>query len=353
MKKGKRTIKRIKNKLYANRASAKMLAQVRYLTGYEDPEVDYNRTIQRFVPADRQADRKYMRKLKKDILFSEMYYGMDAIEYFRYRFEDLSDKARKTYVGRREVVRALMKLETPETRELFRDKYKTYKRFEKYYKRDIVKVGAEDKDIFLSFCEKHDTAMVKPYNSRQGWGVHKVELKTDEQREQVFREIVEEGCCVVEEVLNQGYEIAKYHPQSANTLRVITNVNGGDPEIILCTARFGTGDSVIDNGCVSAGVDLETGTIITPGREAQKSGRHLRHPDTGYPILGATVPYWDELVAFAKEIAMVVPEQRIVGWDLALSVDGWVIIEGNTRPGLQVLAGDGVGVRSILERITR
>ena len=50
---------------------------------------------------------------------------------------------------------------------------------------------------------------------------------------------------------------------------------------------------------------------------------------------------------------MVVPEQRIVGWDLALSVDGWVIIEGNTRPGLQVLAGDGVGVRSILERITR
>ena len=65
------------------------------------------------------------------------------------------------------------------------------------------------------------------------------------------------------------------------------------------------------------------------------------------------MPYWDELVAFAKEIAMVVPEQRIVGWDLALSVDGWVIIEGNTRPGLQVLAGDGVGVRSILERITR
>ena len=81
----------------------------------------------------------YMKKLKKDILFSEMYYGMDAIEYFRYRFEDLSDKARKTYVGRREVVRALMKLETPETRELFRDKYKTYKRFEKYYKRDTLR----------------------------------------------------------------------------------------------------------------------------------------------------------------------------------------------------------------------
>ena len=156
MKKGKRTIKRIKNKLYANKASAKVLAQVRYLTGYEDPEVDYNRTIQRFVSEDKRADRKYMKKLKKDILFSEMYYGMDAIEYFRYRFEDLSDKARKTYVGRREVVRALMKLETPEPRELFRDKYKTYKRFEKYYKRDIVKVGAEDKDIFLSFCEKRD-----------------------------------------------------------------------------------------------------------------------------------------------------------------------------------------------------
>ena len=352
MKKGK-LVKRIKRKMYSNKTAAKTLAQIRYLTGYENPEVDYNRTIQRFVSADKQADRRYMRKLKKDILFSEMYYGMDAIEFFRYRFEDLSDSARKTYVGKKEIVRKLIKLETPETRELFRDKYKTYKKFEKYYKRDVVKVGADDKEVFLEFCKKHDTAIVKPYASRQGVGVHKVELKTEEQREQVFREIVEEGCCVVEEVLNQGYEIAKYHPQSANTLRVITSNRGGEPEIILCTARFGTGDSVIDNGCVSAGVDLETGMIITPGREAQKSGRHLRHPDTGYQILGTTVPYWDDLVKFAKEIAMVVPEQRIVGWDLALSVDGWVIIEGNTRPGLQVLAGDGVGVRSILERITQ
>ena len=71
MKKGKRTIKRIKNKLYANKASAKVLAQVRYLTGYEDPEVDYNRTIQRFVSEDKRADRKYMKKLKKDSLITE------------------------------------------------------------------------------------------------------------------------------------------------------------------------------------------------------------------------------------------------------------------------------------------
>lgn len=32
----------------------------------------------------------------------------------------------------------------------------------------------------------------------------------------------------------------------------------------------------------------------------------------------------------AKELANVVPEQRYVGWDLAYTDAGWVMIEGNS-----------------------
>jgi hypothetical protein len=52
------------------------------------------------------------------------------------------------------------------------------------------------------------------------------------------------------------------------------------------------------------------------------------------------------------ELADMLKKQRIVGWDMAYSVDGWLMVEANTNPGLQILAGDGVGVRGMFERIT-
>lgn len=342
-----------KQKLYSKRSAAKVLANIKYLAGRKKSQAAMDRAIELFVPTERRNNEQYIKKLKKDMIFSRMYYGIDEKEYFRYRFEERSDSARKTYIGGKETAEALKKLETPKTFELFRDKYKAYETFQKYYKRDLIKIGPQDEEVFRRFCEKHTAAMVKPYNATQGRGVHKVVLETEEQRKSVFEEIVKQGECVVEELIQQAPELAKFHPASVNTVRVITCYRDGIAKVVMCTARFGTGESIIDNHCISAGVDVETGIIVTPAREAQKRGTHLVHPDTGYQIIGTVMPQWDELLVLMKELAQVVPEQRVVGWDMALSVDGWVIVEGNTRPALQILAGDGVGVRSILEDITR
>lgn len=343
----------IKRRIYTKKIPTKVLANIKYIANHGEYRTTIDRAIAQFVPSDRRNDQKYIKKLKKDIVFCHMYYGVDPKGYFRYRFEERSDAARKTYVGGRETVNALKKLETPETFELFRDKYKAYETFKKYYKRDVIKVGPHDEELFCRFCEKHSTVMIKPYNATQGRGVRKIILETEEQRKNVFEEIVQKGECVIEELIRQDPEQAKFHPDSVNTVRVITCYRDGISKVVMCTARFGTGDSIIDNHCISAGVDVETGIIVTPAREAQKCGLHLVHPDTGYQIIGRIMPQWNELLELMKELARIVPEQRVIGWDMALSVDGWVIVEGNTRPALQILAGDGVGVRSILEDITR
>lgn len=48
-------------------------------------------------------------------------------------------------------------------------------------------------------------------------------------------------------------------------------------------------------------------------------------------MVGFTIPRWEEVVAMAKELATIVDGNRYAGWDLALTDNGWVMIEGNAR----------------------
>ena len=86
----------------------------------------------------------------------------------------------------------------------------------------------------------------------------------------------------------------------------------------------------MDNVCsggLSAVVDTETGIVCSPGID--KLGyRRILHPDSGEQIVGFRIPRWDEAMALVKELAMKT-EDRYTGWDIALSKDGWVMVEGN------------------------
>ena len=57
------------------------------------------------------------------------------------------------------------------------------------------------------------------------------------------------------------------------------------------------------------------------------------HPDTGIRSEGYQLPMVQEAVDFAKKAALVVPQICHVGWDVAVTPDGPVLIEGNDYPG--------------------
>ena len=54
-----------------------------------------------------------------------------------------------------------------------------------------------------------------------------------------------------------------------------------------------------------------------------------RHPDSGVRFRDFLVPQWPMLREAAKHAAAAFPEFRTVGWDVALTPDGPVILEGN------------------------
>ena len=58
----------------------------------------------------------------------------------------------------------------------------------------------------------------------------------------------------------------------------------------------------------------------------------LEHPDTKVPLSGFKVPFWDELCELTKKLARMCPDCHIMGWDMALTDSGWVMVECNYGP---------------------
>lgn len=84
-----------------------------------------------------------------------------------------------------------------------------------------------------------------------------------------------------------------------------------------------------DRGGVMCPIDIKSGKIIAAADENGKM--YDVHPDSKIPIIGFQVPKWNEAMEMAIELARQIPSNRYAGWDLALTKNGWLMIEGNAR----------------------
>ena len=122
------------------------------------------------------------------------------------------------------------------------------------------------------------------------------------------------------------------------TARITTaQVPGHDPEVVESYVRMSTRDVPVDNfaqGGLAAPVNAATG-VLGPGirKELACAAQDYDvHPTTGHPITGFQVPQWPEAVALAKRAHEAIAEAPMVGWDIAITTDGVLLLEANTAP---------------------
>ncbi len=343
---------KIYNKIRKYRTLAKIYSEIKYLTLSEKKRLEIGKFIDEYIKDIKIEKGKDRNRLIKDVLFSRYYYQINAEEYFKYRFWKMSDMGRKEYVGDEEFSSRFKKIANPAIKEMLDNKYKCYEKFKAYYKREVIEVlTPADFEDYKKLFLRNKRIVIKPIRAYGGRGVKVIE--TDEQASlvDVFNELLESQGGIVEEPIIQSEKMGCFHPESVNTVRATTYTKNKATKIMLISIRMGTGNSVVDNGCLSAGVDIDTGLITSRGRLAHRNGLYLYHPDTHVQILGNKVPEFDKLKEFVLELAKIIPEQRIVGWDLALTDEGWILVEANASPAIQLLAGDGVGVRKEFEQM--
>jgi hypothetical protein len=139
-------------------------------------------------------------------------------------------------------------------------------------------------------------------------------------------------------------ELADLNNDALSTFRIVTCLDESDrPEVVAAVMRMAIGDNdCVDNfhsGGIAAAVDPASGKLGSAsdlGMNARR-GWADRHPDTGARIRGRLVPQWKEACGLAQRAHRAFDDRTIVGWDIAPTEDGPIIIEGNGSPDLDIV----------------
>lgn len=136
------------------------------------------------------------------------------------------------------------------------------------------------------------------------------------------------------------------HPELADialgalpTVRIVTILDeAGRPEVVSATFRCASDPRArVDNmkaGGLIVPVDLGDGRLGT-ACFGYGGYDHDVHPATGAPIAGRILPGWAMAIGLVNEAhAGAFADYVLVGWDVALTADGPMLIEGNGKPGV-------------------
>lgn len=148
-------------------------------------------------------------------------------------------------------------------------------------------------------------------------------------------------------------------PGGASTVRVMTlrgrDANVAIPFAVLRLARRGYPTDNISGGGILVSADAVTGVLgMGRFRVGKKWIATPQHPDTGRAFAGETFPEWGACLKLAEDAALSVPGLNLVGWDILLTPEGPMLLEGNhdAGPELQTLGGELLrpGVRPVFSQ---
>ncbi len=153
--------------------------------------------------------------------------------------------------------------------------------------------------------------------------------------------------------------LAKFSQGALCTMRIITyRIGNAQSRLFAAILRMPTGDAEIDNysaGGLSSPLD-SNGRLGPAWKKFGIEPVH-RHPDSGAAITGAMIPQWQDLVGLALRAHDAIVDNSFIGWDVALSPEGPLLVEANQSWSVEhwEIAHDGPIVDSefldIIQRI--
>lgn len=284
-----------------------------------------------------------------DMLRCSIRYGTGYVDYSEFEFYLLKGEERGTYLTTRISDQINLKFNDRDAIYNLEDKGVFAKKYQVYLGRDVIDLREENVETFKAFILQHDRFFAKAFGKMGGEGITYFESKSILDAEDLYKTLKENGQVIVEEFFKQHELMQKLSLKSVNTIRMITFVDDDKEPHLLVSALKGGTDNIMDNIGLGGMYTIlnEAGTIVHPMID-QNFNRYTVHPNTNEPLIGFQVPFYKEAVEMVKEAALVVPEVRYVGWDVAIGENRPVLIEGNSNTGpfqlIPSLSDDKVGI---------
>ncbi len=190
-------------------------------------------------------------------------------------------------------------------------------------------------DEVFNRCSKERVVIIKPTNGTSG-GSGVAFWNVNDGFEKLNKLLNKRKDFIVQEIVKQHPFFENIHPQSLNTLRIVTLLIDNKPVHLSTILRMGRNENKVDNfsaGGLICAVDKE-GQLFDKAVQGDQSVID-RHP-SGFVFKGKKVPFYDKMIADAKRVHYRIPYFKMISWDYSLSPKGEpILIEGN-YPGGQI-----------------
>lgn len=269
-----------------------------------------------------------------DAFRSVFRYNISLKDYFCFRFFELGHAERNKWAGTGFMYEFQLKMNPEGAREVLENKVLFLKRYSKLNKRRFYALSEIEADLTIPeqlMSEPSGRIVIKGSRGQVGKEVEVItagELTADGVLEFMKRKKLD----LIEEYVVQHHLLMDLSPSGLNTVRIFTQLHNGEVDLLGARLRI-TVNSAVDNmaaGNLAAPVEITSGIVNGPGvySDITKPDQHT-HPVTGMAITGFVLPHWNEVIDMVKTAAMMMPENKSVGWDVAITEDGPELIEGN------------------------
>lgn len=195
-----------------------------------------------------------------------------------------------------------------------------------------------DEEEFKTFVSRFPRIIVKPDGGMMGQGVRIIDLTgaTPGAVTACYQQLHSQPSHLLAEQMLANHPAMQFGNEGLNTMRIITLRHlDGRVEVLCAALRVGSNGSLTDNlatGGVAYPIDPCTGCISGHGR-AHDTALHVTHPGTDKIMPGHRIPHLHQALDMVKQLAADIEGLRWIGWDVAVTAEGPVVIELNTRPG--------------------
>lgn len=261
-------------------------------------------------------------------------YQAGYYDYQEFEFYNLNNEERKTYLTRGKNNEIIKKFNDKSSFHKFENKVEFNKIFDNYLKRNWMMLTPDNCSDFETFFKTNKAIIVKPIDDEGGHGVEKYVYSSDIDCKEIYDKLIANDQLLIEECIKQHPDMNVLYDKSVNTMRMFTFYKNGKSYFLQAVLKIGNG-GVVDNFS-SGGMYTyvsNTGDVYVEAID-RNDNIYTEHPISKQKIVGFKVPMFNDAVELVKECAKIIPEVAYVGWDVAISENGPVIVEGNCFPGV-------------------
>lgn len=291
--------------------------------------------FRKFILYTSDINKRSILSLSISMIYDVVRYNISFLEYFQFRFFEKAHEEKLEWAGTGYMYEYQLRMNPKKERYILDDK----RIFARYYKEFMIHKVEDERSIQAGSGKIEQLLqnatgkiVLKAANGKCGAQVAVADALSYTPST-ILHLLQNSSYDLVEEFIVQHPSLQALSPSAVNTVRIFTQLTESKEVVILgCRLRISI-NSKVDNlaaGNLAAPIDEKTGVVYGPGvySDITKPEEHT-HPVTGLSIQGFQVPFWKESIDLVKQAATKHPQNRSIGWDVAITEHGPGLIEGN------------------------